>query len=312
MNQVSHWVRRGAIALACAVLPAVASAQTPGAVQVVTADAKVFLSAEANSPVVTPVPVGAVLEVVGSSGTYYQVRLPRDSSGFDRVGFILKSAVRASAAPAAGAATAAPASTAAERKTAAVMNFDYGTVQHWWSGTWDIGRGIADMFVEQLLNTSDLRMLERKAIEAVLAEQDLANSNRAAPSAAQAASLGKVLGANLLITGSVTKFGSEEKNVGGTAGSYAGRFIGGAGAKNTTANVAVTVRAVDSTTGEILASVTGEGKSSRAGLLLGANVNGNFGSIDMNSRDFRDTILGEATDKAVKDATAKLISRLKR
>ena len=71
MNQVSHWVRRGAIALACAVLPAVASAQTTGAVQVVTADAKVFLSAEANSPVVTPVPVGAVLEVVGSSGTYY-------------------------------------------------------------------------------------------------------------------------------------------------------------------------------------------------------------------------------------------------
>ena len=312
MNQLSHWVRQSVFVIACAVLPAVAHAQTPGAVQVMSAAAKVFLSAEANSPVVSAVPVGAVLEVVGSSGTYYQVKLPKDSSGFDRVGFILKSAVRATAAPSSAAGTPAPAASANERKTAAVMNFEYGTIQHWWSGTWDIGRGIADMMVEQLLNTSDLRMLERKSIDAVLGEQDLANSNRAAPSASQAASLGKILGANLLITGSVTQFGSEEKNVGGSAGSYAGRFIGGAGAKNTTAKVAITVRVIDSTTGEILASVTGEGKSNRTGLLLGANVNGNFGTIDMNSRDFRETILGEATDKAVKDATTKLISRMKR
>jgi curli biogenesis system outer membrane secretion channel CsgG len=193
------------------------------------------------------------------------------------------------------------------RPRAAILSFEFGTVEQWWSGNWDIGKGIADMLVDEILQTGQVSLLERKQIDSVMAEQNLANSNRADVTAKQAASLGKILGANMLITGSITKFGSEEKNVGGAAGSAASRFIGGASAKNTTARVALTVRVIDSTTSEILASVKGEASSNRKGLLLGTALGGNFGAINMGSKDFRETILGEATEKAVKEVAAKLV-----
>ncbi len=155
-------------------------------------------------------------------------------------------------------------------------------------------------------------MLERKQIEAVLGEQDFSNSNRADVSAKDAAQLAKVLGAKILITGTVTKFGSETKNVGGGAGAAIGSHfgMGGTGLQNTTANVAITVRAIDASTSEILASVKGEGKSARKGVLLGAGFDSNYGAINMTSSDFQDTILGEASEKAVTDAATRLTSQL--
>ncbi|MCC7009877.1 MAG: hypothetical protein IT184_13805 [Acidobacteria bacterium] len=279
-----------------------------GSVQVTSADTKVYLSAAADSAVVMTVPVGAVLDVVASSGNWYQVRLPKDNSGFDRLGFIEKSRVKEMARAAAPSAAPAADTAAARgsRPTAAVLDFEFGAIEHWWSGTWNIGKGVSDMLVDELLQTGEVRLLERKRIESVLSEQNLANSTRADASAREVAQLGKVLGAKVLITGSITKFGSEERNVGGAAGSVAGRFLGGAGAKNTTATVALTVRAIDSSTSEILASAKAEAKSSRKGILLGGAFKGNFGAIDMNSRDFRETILGEATEKAVKEVATRL------
>jgi curli biogenesis system outer membrane secretion channel CsgG len=305
---------------ACVVLASGISTRAQStSVQVTAADAKVFLSADASSAVVTAVPVGAMLEVVNKADAWYQVRLPKDGSGFDRVGYIPASKVKAlslpgrtSASASSSSSSSAAASTARRtRPTAAVLDFDFGTIENWWGGNWDIGKGIADMLVEELLQTGDVRLLERKQIQAVLGEQDLSNSNRADVSASQAAALGKVLGAKLLITGTVTKFGSEEHNLGGSAGVMAGRFFGGgAGAKKTTANVALTARVIDASTSEILASAKGEGKSNRKGLLLNGSIGGNFGGVDMGSSDFRETILGEATEKAVSELAAHLASAL--
>ena len=66
---------------------------------------------------------------------------------------------------AAGGATAAQ----SKRPTIAVLAFDYGTVQHWWSGTWDIGEGISDMIVDELVNDGSFRVIERKRLDAILA-----------------------------------------------------------------------------------------------------------------------------------------------
>jgi curli biogenesis system outer membrane secretion channel CsgG len=301
--------------LACVLIAAPAAARAQSAsVQVTAGDARVFLAADASSTVVTPLPVGAVLEVVSRTGDWFQVRLPKDSSGFDRVGYVQSGKVRemtvASSAPAASSGNAAASAPRSARPTAAVLAFEFGAVDNWWGGTWDIGKGIADLLVEELLQTGQIRLLERAQIESVLAEQDLANSSRADVSGAQAARLGKVLGANLLLTGTVVQFGSEQRNVGGSAGSVAGRFMGGAGARNTTATVVITVRVIDTGTSEILASVKAEGKSNRRGLLLGSRVGGNFGSIDMGSSDFRETILGEATQKAVTEAATRLTTAM--
>ena len=67
-------------------------------------------------------------------------------------------------------------------------------------------------------------MIERKKLDTVLAEQDFAHSDRADPSAAKLAKVGKVLGVKYIIAGSITKFGGEEKNYGGGG---IGRAVGG-------------------------------------------------------------------------------------
>ncbi len=201
----------------------------------------------------------------------------------------------------------------AQKKRVAVMDFDFGTVQRWWEGNWDIGKGISDMIVDELVNDEarTYSVIERKRLDTILAEQNFSNSNRADPSSA--ARIGKVLGIGAIITGSVTQFGVEKKgfSLGGIGVGRGGFGVGKIGTQKGKASVKITARIVDVNTAEILASAKGEGKSSRSGLILGGGGGGGGGfgggGISMTSSDFRQTILGEATEAAVADLAAKLI-----
>lgn len=206
-----------------------------------------------------------------------------------------------------------PAAAQSTRPTVAILDFEFGSIQHWWSGNQDIGNGISDMLVDSLLEDGSYRIIERKRLDAVLAEQNLSQSDRADPSAKTLAQLGKLLGVKYLIVGSITKFGTEQSNRSVGGGGFGGKFgVGGIGTSKGKANVAITARMIDTSTGEIMASAKGEGTSKRSGLLLeggGGGVGGSgVGRIAFGSSDFRDTILGEATDAAVKQVAAKLIA----
>lgn len=204
----------------------------------------------------------------------------------------------------------------AEKKRVAVMDFEFGSVQRWWDGNWDIGKGIADMLVDELVNEGTYSVIERKQLNTILAEQNFSNSDRANPNTA--AQIGAVAGVGSIIVGSITQFGVEKKGfgVGGIGGSLGG--FGGAkvGTQKGKAKVQITARMVDVNTAEILASIKGEGKSSRSGLLLGGGGGGGggfgAGEISMTSSDFRETILGEATEAAVKEVAAGLIKKADR
>ena len=199
------------------------------------------------------------------------------------------------------------------RPSVALLDFDFGTVEKWWSGNQDIGKGIADMIVDELVNDGSFRVIERKRLDAILAEQNFSNSDRADPSAKTLAAVGKVLGVKYLIVGSITKFGleSSKKSVGG--GGFGGKFgIGAVGKSEGKANVAITARIIDTKTAEIMASAKGDGTSKRSGLLLagagGGGGGAGAGMLNFSASDFHDTILGEATETAVKATVAKLIT----
>jgi curli biogenesis system outer membrane secretion channel CsgG len=214
----------------------------------------------------------------------------------------------------AGLGTAAAQGAKSTRPTVAVLDFDFGSVQHWWSGNWDIGKGIADLMVDGLVEDGSYRIIERKKLGAIINEQNFSNSDRADPSAAKVAQIGKALGVKYMIVGSITKFGMENKNLGINAGAFGGgKFgLGEVGTKKGKATVAITARIVDTSTGEVMAVGKAEGTSSRSGLLLGAGGGGGgggaAGSINMGSSDFQDTVLGEATELAVKNVVAKLVA----
>lgn len=203
------------------------------------------------------------------------------------------------------------------KKRVAVMNFDYATVsssvaQIFGSSNTDVGKGIADMLVDRLVNDGTYSVIERKALDKLIAEQNFSNSDRADPSSA--AKIGKLLGVSAIIIGSVTQFGRDDKNtnIGGAAiGGITGRFgIGGFGKREAKAVVQITARMVDVNTGEILASAPGSGESTRGGTTLlgagGSSGGAGAGAYDMSSKNFAATILGEATNKAVTEVAMKL------
>ncbi len=196
---------------------------------------------------------------------------------------------------------------AQDKKRVAIMNFDYGTVStsvaQIFGNNQDVGKGIADMLVDRLVNDGKYSVIERKALDKLITEQNFSNSDRADPSSA--ARLGKLLGVDAIIIGSITQFGRDDQNksIGGV-GAAAGKFgIGGIGTKQAKAVVQITARLVNVETGEILASVQGKGESKRSGASLlggGAGSGGGAGAgMSMGSSNFGATIIGEATNEAV-------------
>ena len=60
-------------------------------------------------------------------------------------------------------------STAGEaKKRVALLDFDFGTVQRWWSGNWDIGKGVADLVVTGLVKDGTYSVIERKKLDTIL------------------------------------------------------------------------------------------------------------------------------------------------
>ena len=208
------------------------------------------------------------------------------------------------------------------KKRVAVFDFDYATVQSGLSAIFgqnvDIGKGIADLIVDRLVTSGTYSVIERKAINKIMAEQNFSNSDRANPDSA--AKLGKILGVDAIVIGSITQFGRDDKSIGvggGAVGGLAGRYgLGGVGKKQSKAVVAVSARLVSTDTAEILAVASGKGESQRSGAMLlgagGSAVNAGGGAVNMSSSNFADTILGEAVSAAVSQLSKQLDSNAAR
>ena len=201
-----------------------------------------------------------------------------------------------------------PVSAAAQKRRVAVMNFDYSpvhsTVMSLFGSDQDVGKGIADVLVQKLVQTGVYSVIERKAIDKIMTEQNFSNSDRADPNTA--AKLGRIMGVDAIIIGSVTQFGQDQKKReigGGALGGLAGRYgLGGVSKQESRAVVTLTGRMVNTDTGEVMAVASGQAQSSRtATSLLGSG--GYWGAagsvVDMTSQDFSNTIMGEAVNSAV-------------
>jgi len=189
-----------------------------------------------------------------------------------------------------------------KRIQVAVMDFDYGTIDHWW-GQYDIGKGMADQVVDALVNDGTYRVIERKKLDTVLAEQDFSASDRADPSAAKMAKIGKVLGVRYIISGSITKFAVEKKG-GGLR--VKGIGLGGGGGK---AMVNLTARMIDTTTGEIMISAKGKGEA-KGGKDFSFS-SGGFG-VGGNESEWRESSLGNAQEAACDELVKQFVARVDR
>jgi curli biogenesis system outer membrane secretion channel CsgG len=175
----------------------------------------------------------------------------------------------------------------------------------------DVGKGISDLLVTYLVKDGTYSVIERKALDKILKEQNFSNSDRA--NANSAAQIGKILGVDAIIVGSITQFGNDNKNtkVGGGGGGWGGFGLGGFSHKKSKAVVGIDARIVNIDTAEIMGVAEGKGESSRESTSMlggGSSWHGfGAGAVDFGSSDFQSTILGEAVKSAVEKTSTELI-----
>jgi curli biogenesis system outer membrane secretion channel CsgG len=202
------------------------------------------------------------------------------------------------------------------RKRVAVFDFDYATVHGGVAAIFgqdiDVGKGVSDLLIANLVKDGTYSVIERGALDKILREQNFSNSERANP--ASAARIGKLLGVDAIVVGSITQFGNETKNtgIGSSAGGWGGFGVGGFSQKKSKAIVALTARIVDIDTAEILAVADGRGESKRESTSLlggGGSWHGwGTGGVNFGSSDFQSTIIGEAVKAAVDTLSVDVIA----
>lgn len=163
---------------------------------------------------------------------------------------------------------AAPMAVQAAGPVMAVNDFTNNvTGIYWWSG--GVGRDLAGMLTNELASTGAFQMVERNKLDAILDEQDLGASGRVSPSTA--ARVGKMVGAQYIVTGTVTAF--EESGRDGAGVGFRGIRVGG---KKKETYLAVDIRVVDTTSGVVSFTRTVEARSSAKGFNVGL-YRGGFG-----------------------------------
>lgn len=157
---------------------------------------------------------------------------------------------------------------AAGKPVMAVTDFRNDTSAAWWYG--GVGSDLAGMLTNELAGTGNFKMVEREKLGDVLDEQDLAASGRVSKSTG--AKIGKMTGAQYLVTATLTAFETDVKGTGGGL-SFRGVSVGG---KKEDAYMAVDLRVINTTTGEIEFTRSVEARASSGGLSVGL-YRGGFG-----------------------------------
>ena len=164
------------------------------------------------------------------------------------------------------------------------------------------GAGMAEMLSNALTQSGRFVVLERQALYQVLDEQDFAASNRSAV-ALKSAQTGKVIPSQLLVIGAITEYAEGTKDSGGGISFMGVRLNTG----STASHIGMIIRIIDSTTGEVLDSVSVEGEAGGSQFGGDACISGVCTGGSTSSSE----TTAQAAEGVVLEAVEEIISRTK-
>lgn len=170
----------------------------------------------------------------------------------------------------------------------------------WWGG--GVGQELSGMLATELAAIDAFVVVERERLERILEEQDLGNSGRVRRDTA--ARSDALVGAQYLVMGTVTDYSEGSSRSGGGI-NIRGPNIGGrranigVGGQRSEAYVAVDIRVVHASTGEIVHVRTIEGRTQDSAVSLRASS----GRLSGNLANQNDTPAGEAIRAALIEIT---------
>jgi curli biogenesis system outer membrane secretion channel CsgG len=166
----------------------------------------------------------------------------------------------------------------------------------------EFARSLTEALTTSLVATSRFIVLERSALAQVQQEQDLGASGRV--NKETSADVGKLMGAQVLITGDITSFTFKKSALGGKLTNV---FKGvDAGLERVSASVSIDLRLIDAVTGEIIASIKGDGEATQQGITadLTRDEKKYDGSVSLA------TPLGKASREAIQKAVGGILANV--
>jgi curli biogenesis system outer membrane secretion channel CsgG len=198
-----------------------------------------------------------------------------------------------------------------QKKRVAIFDFDNAAVQGGIklpfadTNTPNLGKAAADLLITKLVQDGNVSVIERNAIDKLLAEQNFSNSDRTDP--VTAAKLGRVLGVDAIILGTITRYDYADKTTGGGGGARFGGF-GGSSMKtkhDINAKVQISTRLVSPDTAEVLAVSQGTGEVNRKGVKV--DMRDMSSQVSMMGGNTNNPLMNECMDSAI----AQLATQLK-
>ena len=195
-----------------------------------------------------------------------------------------------------------------QKKRVAVFDFDNAAVQGGITVPFvemkapDLGKAAADLLITKLVQDGNVSVIERNAIDKLLAEQNFTNSSRSDP--VTAAKLGRVLGVDAIILGTITHYDYSDKTTGGGGARFGG--FGGSSMKtkhDISAKVQISTRLVSPDTAEVLAVSQGTGKINRKGVKVDIRDSSQVSIMGGNANN---PLMNECMDNAIAQLAAQL------
>ncbi len=166
----------------------------------------------------------------------------------------------------------------------------------------EFARSLTEALTTLLVSTNRFMVLERAALAQVQQEQDLGASGRV--NKETSTEIGRIVGAQLLITGDISGFSYQRSAIGGKMAN----LIKGVNAsiERVVASVSIDLRLIDAVTGEVVASVKGEGQAAQNG--VGTDLTRDEKKIDGSVS--LSTPLGQASRDAIQKSVAGILANL--
>ena len=186
-----------------------------------------------------------------------------------------------------------------------------GTMDYGGANTQVPMNGIEAIVTDTMARTGRFRLVERKVLGDVLAEQDLASSGRVAkPSGA---ATGNVLGAQYLVQLVITDYEAKTKSSkGGIGGFVTNRVpgLGGVGLSRGEGRVGINFRLIDATTSEVLYTKQVESIIKNAGLIVGGGAL--IGDVGLGGfySSYSKTPIGQAVIAGINKGVYELIKQI--
>ncbi len=186
-----------------------------------------------------------------------------------------------------------------ERPRVAVIDFDNRT--DWWGQ--QLGKSAAGQLTVALVRSGEFVVLERQQVEAVYDEWARGQSGAVTPQSAM--EIGRLLGAEYLITGEFTNFNINERG-GRLDTGRLGLNLGRVGASETRAESAMNARVISVTSGEIVAASQQDGNE-----VLGRGLSTEVLSTASRT-EFNQTLADQALGPVIEKIVADLMSQKSR